>query len=145
MTVTLWPRRAKHDPDTVISRLRQDVASLLNRQAAADEYFTLLTADRNDVYAAWQEAIHQRDEASIVAACMQSEYDLLAAEVTALKAQLANATAISAPAGRRDVDPDDQPTQPIPVRTLWDAHGIGPVTAVTDPGTWGARREGAVA
>lgn len=140
MSFTLWPRRAKHDPDVIIRSLSQDVTSLLSFKAAANNYFALLIADRITVYAAWQEAMHQRDEASVVAACTQSERDLLAAEVTALKAQLANATAVTIPVGHRDITPGDRPTQPIP---LWTALGIGPVTAVTDPGrTARGAREG---
>lgn len=44
-------------------------------------------------------------------------------QLTALKARVANDTAISVPPMRRDVDPDEQPTEPggIDVRTLREA------------------------
>lgn len=45
----------------------------------------------------------------------------LETEVAALRAALANALAISAPPGHRDIDDDDQPTEPIDVRPLWAA------------------------
>jgi hypothetical protein len=43
----------------------------------------------------------------------------LEAEVTVLRAALANARRVSVPSGERDVDDDDQPTEPIDVRPLW--------------------------
>lgn len=56
------------------------------------------------------------------------------AELAELRAFKANVTAVTVPAGHRDIAPGDRPTQPVRVRALWDAHGIGPVTTVTDPG-----------
>lgn len=47
----------------------------------------------------------------------------------------ANANRIDVPLMERDTShPADQATSPIDVRPLWDALGIGPTTAVTDPG-----------
>lgn len=65
------------------------------------------------------------------------------AELTAVKAHLANVLKVSAPAGCRDIDPDDQPTQPIHVMPLWQALGVGPVRPVTNPGqtSWGQRHQ----
>lgn len=45
----------------------------------------------------------------------------LETENQTLRADLANARAVSAPTGIRDIDPDDQPTEPIDVRPLWAA------------------------
>ncbi|WP_435246395.1 hypothetical protein [Streptomyces sp. NRRL F-5630] len=65
-----------------------------------------------------------------------AERDQLQAEVTSLKARLANATPVSVPAAVRDIDPDDQPTVPTQVLPLWEALGARrrPSWAVTDPG-----------
>lgn len=54
-------------------------------------------------------------------------------EIAGLRAALANATSVSAPAAVRDIAPDDQPTSPtgINVKPLWDALGIVPGS--TDP------------
>lgn len=148
MTVTLpilWLRKAKHDPDTVIRRLRDDVASLLTFKAAADDFFALLTADRDEVYRCWEKAAADRDTAEQLAACLAEENTRLWQRLAPLEAAEANRTAITVPPAEREVDPDDQPTHPqgINVTTLWAAHGISPVHAVTDPGqaSWGARRE----
>lgn len=48
-------------------------------------------------------------------------------EVTRLQAALANATRIDVAAGHRDIDPDDQPTQPIDVRPLLTRFDTGPI------------------
>jgi hypothetical protein len=73
----------------------------------------------------------QLDEAGIELSGALEDLAAAGRELTQLRAALANATAISAPVGHRDITPGDRPTQPIP---LWVAHGIGPVTAVADPG-----------
>lgn len=46
----------------------------------------------------------------------------LEVEAAALRADLANARAISAPPGVRDIDPGDEPTEPIDVRPLLAAN-----------------------
>lgn len=82
-------------------------------------------------------------EIEIRAEIAEAEAAAMRAELTALRAFKANATATSVPAGRRDIDPDDQPTQPIHVMPLWQALGVGPVRPVTDPGqtSWGQRNQ----
>jgi hypothetical protein len=40
--------RGKHDPETVIGRLQHDNATLLNRQAEADDFFAILLHDVNE-------------------------------------------------------------------------------------------------
>lgn len=49
------------------------------------------------------------------------------AELLELRAFKANILAINAPAGTRDIDPDDQPTHPqgIDVKPLWERYGKG--------------------
>lgn len=48
-------------------------------------------------------------------------------EVIRLQSALANATCVDVAAGHRDIDPDDQPTQPIDVRTLLTRFDTGPI------------------
>ncbi|MFE6127488.1 hypothetical protein ACFQ6Q_04310 [Streptomyces sp. NPDC056437] len=76
---------------------------------------------------------------------LEADNARLQGQLTETQAALANATAISAPAGVRDIDPDDQPTHPqgIHVQPLWDAAAAGLLGAVADPGqtSWGARRQ----
>ena len=138
-----WPRKAKHDPDSIIRRLRQDVASLLNFKAAADDYFALLTQDRDEVYRCWQKAAADRDTAEQLAACLAEDNERLWQRLAPFEAAEANRTAVTVPPAERDIDPDDQPTHPqgINVTTLWDALGVGPVHAVTDPADLPQQRE----
>jgi hypothetical protein len=125
-----------------VERLREDNIRLLNRQAAAADYFALLMHDRGDVYAAWEFAEQARQEAEMAAACMQSECEEWKAEALALRARFGPQIAAEANANRVDVppmvrdtdDPADQATTPIDVRPLWVALGIGPTVAVIDPG-----------
>jgi hypothetical protein len=134
--------RRKHSPDTVIRNLRDDIAKLMNRQAAADDYFAILTQDRDDVYAAWRWAEQQRQEAEMVAACVQSERDEWRDEALRLRAKFGPQLAAEANATRIDVQPmvrdttaiEDQATGPIYVQPLWDAAAAGLLGPVTDPG-----------
>lgn len=83
------------------------------------------------------------DEAEARAMAAEQRLTAQDEELTALRQFKANVTSIDVPPGQRDVHPDDQPTTPVNVRPLWQALGIGPVHAVTDPGqtTWGRARE----
>ena len=65
----------------------------------------------------------QLDEAGIELSGARLDLEQAAAELLALRAFKANVTAVSVPAGERDIDPGDQPTQPVDVRPLWDALG----------------------
>jgi hypothetical protein len=104
-------------------QLRAENRTLRARQDAADDFFARLIEDRDAVHAAYETARQRYVDAELVVVCQQHELGLLEAKVTALEADLANLRAISAPAGTRDVDPDDQPTEPtgIPVQTLHEA------------------------
>ncbi len=120
MTLTLPSLRGhgRHRAADEVARLRQQLAEAAVRNA--------------DLTRRLAESETARDRANAKAS--QYEDQLLAlAEVTrelrAARAALANATAVSAPAGVRDITPGDEPTQPIDVRPLWAAP-----FATTDPG-----------
>lgn len=76
-----------------------------------------VTEERNELEA-------QLDETGIELSVVRRHLETARQELTAVKARLANATAVSVPAGHRDVDPDDRPTVPVP---LWQAPIAGPV------------------
>jgi chromosome segregation ATPase len=123
---TPWRGRGQHRGKTAPQLRRELDKALCDLVALATRLYEV-TADRNQLEA-------QLDEAGIDLSGALHDLETAQRELTAVKAQLANATAISAPAGRRDVADGDQPTQPIPVLTLQQAHGIGPVLPVRDPG-----------
>jgi hypothetical protein len=133
-------KERKHRQADTIRRLRREKRELLDRERAADDYFTRLLADRATVYAAWESAEQKRQEAETVAACALDENGDLTAEVTELRRQLAPFLAAEANANRVDVppmerdtsNPADQATGPINVTTLWEAlnvHYTGPDAA----------------
>lgn len=115
-----------------IAELRDENRKLLTRQMAADDYFALLMQDRNEVYAAWEFAEQARQEAEMVAACMQSERDEWRDEALSLRARFGpqiaaeeNAHPIDVPPMVRPIDgPEDQATAPIDVKPLWEALGV---------------------
>lgn len=82
----------------------------------------------------------QLDVAGIEVSAVRLDCQELHDEVVRLRAQLApylaaeaNAEAVTVPLMVRDTTAfEDQATGPIYVKTLWEAHGIGPV-ATTDP------------
>jgi hypothetical protein len=143
LTIPFVGRRdRKHSPDTVIRNLRRDMAKVMNRQAAADDFFAVLLNDVTVTNAAWEQEKQLRGEAEEAAAQMRMDRDEWMAEALRLRALLApykaaeaNAHRVDVPAMERDTShPADQATAPIDVRPLWDALGVGPTTAVTDPG-----------
>lgn len=109
------------------SDLRQENRILLAREIAAADYFTLLMQDRDAVYACWQKAAADRDTAESLADQYAQQLAAQDAELRELRAFRDNTLAVSQPAGHRDIDPDEQPTQPIKVITLQQA--FGPVVA----------------
>jgi hypothetical protein len=113
-------------------QLRAENRELRARQAAADDFFARLIEDRDAVHAAYETAKQRYVEAELVVVCQQHELGLLEAQVTALESDLANLRAVSAPAGTRDVDPDDQPTEPTgtPVKTLHEALALAGTKAL---------------
>ncbi|MEU0818870.1 hypothetical protein [Streptomyces mirabilis] len=124
-----------------IAELRYENRKLLTRQMAADDYFTLLMQDRDEVYTAWTWAEQARQEAETAAACMQSERDDWRDEALRLRARFGAQLAAEANAHRVDVppmvrdtsDPADQATAPIDVKPLWQALGLGPITVIDNP------------
>ncbi|NED31027.1 hypothetical protein [Streptomyces sp. SID8499] len=65
----------------------------------------------------------------------RDENDRLAAELAAMKATEANATAVTVPPMVRDTSVvEDQATGPIDVRALWEARDAGLLGPVLDPG-----------
>jgi hypothetical protein len=123
-----------------IAELRDENRKLLTRQMAADDYFALLMQDRDEVYAAWEFAEQARQEAEMVAACMQSERDEWRGEALALRARFGPQIAAEINDNRVDVPPmvrdtaamEDQATGPIDVKPLWEAldvHYAGPGAA----------------
>ncbi|WP_330173053.1 hypothetical protein OG875_05240 [Streptomyces sp. NBC_01498] len=138
MSLTIpWQRgTGTHRADDRIAELRDENVRLLDRQAAADDYFAVLLADRADMYAAWRDAVHRADladdiaTARLVAACeataraQEAEQQAadMRAELLELRAYKAQNTAITVPSMVRDTSNGaDQATAPIDVRPLWDA------------------------
>ncbi|MER5653493.1 hypothetical protein ABT076_10805 [Streptomyces sp. NPDC002131] len=128
-----------------VDALREENRKLLDRQLAADDFFAILTEDRNDVYAAWEFAEQARQEAEMVASCIQAERDELLkecvewrVEAQALRARLApflaaeaNANRVTVPRMVRDTSAfEDQATAPIDVRELRERFASGPVVSL---------------
>lgn len=142
LTIPFTGRRSrKHSPDTVIARLRNDMAKVMNRLAAADDFFAILMHDVTTTNAAWQHEKQLRGEAEEAAAQMRMERDEWMAEALALRARFGPQLAAEANANRIDVPPmvrdttaiEDQATGPIYVQPLWDAADAGLLGPVTDP------------
>lgn len=138
MSITIpWQRgHGHHRALDRIAELRYENVRLMNRQAAADDYFAILMQDRADMYTAWRDAVHRADladdiaTARLVAACEavtraeEAEQDVadMRAELLELRAYKAENTAITVPPMVRDTSAvEDQATAPIDVRPLWDA------------------------
>ncbi|GGW99169.1 hypothetical protein [Streptomyces chartreusis] len=145
MSLTIpWPTRRdrKHRAVDEVGRLRQDMAAVMNRQAAADDFFAILMHDVVTTNAAWEQEKQLRGEAEEAAAQMQMERDEWRDEALRLRAQFgpqlaaeANANRVTVPPMVRDTSAvEDQATGPIDVTTLWAARDAGRLGPVTDPG-----------
>ena len=120
-------RIARHRAATP-AELRQENRLLLNRQAAADDFFALLLKDRDEIHTLWRNAEEKAAEAEIVVVCQQAQIDELTAENLALKAELANTAAVTVLPMERDTTAfEDQATAPIDVRDLQARFAAGPV------------------
>ncbi|MFI9618067.1 hypothetical protein ACIG8S_04025 [[Kitasatospora] papulosa] len=120
-------RIARHRAATP-AELRQENRLLLNRQAAADDFFALLMKDRDEVHNLWRHAEEKAADAEIVVVCQQGQIDELTAENLALKAKLANTAAVTVPEMERDTTAfEDQATEPIDARDLQARFVAGPV------------------
>ena len=131
LTIPFVGRRdRKHSPDTVIRNLRRDMAKVMNRQAAADDFFAILMHDVVTTNAAWQQEKRLRGEAEEATERMQSDRDewmaeaeRLAAELAPYKAAEANAAAVDVPPMKRIGCDDD--TTSVDVTALWEAAEAG--------------------
>lgn len=99
--------------------LRAENSMLLDRQLAADDFFDRLIADRDDVYAAFEAMAQRAADAETVVVCLDDKARELEAEVTALRARIANAAAVTVEPAIRDITPGDEATQPIPCGGYW--------------------------
>ena len=96
------------------AELRDENRRLLAIVAGSDEAFTRLRQERRD-------ALDDADRMRIRAIAAENEAAAMQAELTALRAFKANVTTVSAPAGERNIDADDQPTQPVPILRRYHA------------------------
>ena len=110
------------------SRLKAAVRTLTRWQEQANDYFARLIADREVVYACWQDEREGRLLAEEAAAEMRSDRDEWRDEALRLRAELAPYRAAEANANRVVVPPmqrigADQETAPqgIDVKPLWAA------------------------
>lgn len=123
-------RRAipKHRAVDKVTQLRDENRLLMARQSAADDFFALLTQDRDEVYRCWQSAAEDRDTAEALAAEQAEEITELRRRLAPFEAAEANRLAVTVPPMVRDTSNGaDQATTPIDVRPLWDALFVGPV------------------
>lgn len=131
-------RRVQDDND----RLKAKNRKLTRWQEQANDFFNRLIADRADVYACWQDERDGRIVAEAAASEMRIQRDEWRDRALALQARFGaqiaaedNANRITVPPAIRPISgPEEEATAPIDVRPLWDALGVGPTTAVTDPG-----------
>jgi hypothetical protein len=122
--------------------LRDENVHLLNRQAAADDFFAILMHDVVTTNAAWEQEKRLRGEAEEAAARMQSDRDEWRDMALSLQARFgpqlaaeANAAAVTVPPMVRDTTAiEDQATGPIYVRPLQEAAAAGLLGPVLDPG-----------
>ncbi|MFJ3141649.1 hypothetical protein ACIPJM_04260 [Streptomyces halstedii] len=127
-------RRPRHRAVDKVAELHADNQRLITQLVGAAGHITQLELQLN-------EARTYQAEAEQVVVCLD-------ADVTDLKAELARVTgllapylaaeatagAVTVPEMERDAAAmEDQATEPIPVKTLWDAYGISPVVRVAEP------------
>jgi hypothetical protein len=123
-----------------VAELREENVKLLNRQAAADDFFAILMNDVVTTNEAWQQEKKARTLLEDINRSLRSEVDAWQDLVDNLRAQLAPFLAEEANAHRVDVPPmvrdtaamEDQATAPIDVKPLWEAldiHYAGPGAA----------------
>ena len=140
MTITQDLRtRRKHRGKTpwqlvqTIGRLEREADAATCQLVAMATEIDALKAERNQLAARLDEETLAH---SATVDDLKLERDELRDQLAALRVKFgpqlaaeANAAAVTVPPMVRDTsDPADQATQPIPVLTLQQAHGIGPVT-----------------
>ena len=125
-----------------LAAVREDNAKLLDRQAAADDFFAILMHDVVTTNAALGLEQQLRAEAEMVAEQMRVNRDEWRDRALQLQARFGpqiaaedNANAVTVPPMIRPIDgPEDMATGPIDVRALWDARDAGLLGPVLDPG-----------
>ncbi|MFE3126745.1 hypothetical protein ACFXHD_25355 [Streptomyces hydrogenans] len=133
MNLTLWRGTGTHRAPTR-AELAAENARLQQREAAADDFFYRLLADRDSLDQAVELATARYIEAETVVTCQARQIAALEDQVTELTAQIATARSLSLPAGHRVVDLGDEPTEPvginvIPLRAAFGAASALPVPA----------------
>ncbi|WP_045562334.1 hypothetical protein [Streptomyces sp. FxanaA7] len=132
----------KAEHATEMAALRDENVRHLNRQAGSDDFFAVLMHDVVTTNAAWEQEKQLRAEAEEAASQMRMERDEWRDEALALRARFgpqlaaeANANAVTVPCGYRDTSAiEDQATEPIDVRPLWEVRDAGLLGAVGEPG-----------
>lgn len=128
MTINLIALRRTDRPK---HRAVDEVARLRRHLAAADKCIRGLRLQVETANEArdWANAkAVSFDEAVSHAAACEQAMDEMRSELLKLRAHSANCQAVTVPAGERDIDPDDHPTEPVNVKTLWEAlRQYGPV------------------
>lgn len=125
-----------------LAAVREDNAKLLDRQAAADDFFAILMRDVVTTNAALGLEQQLRAEAEQVAEEMRVNRDEWRDRALQLQARFGaqiaaedNANRIDVPPMIRPIDgPEDMATGPIDVRALWDARDAGLLGPVLNPG-----------
>lgn len=146
MSLNLIPGRRdrrKHSPDTIIARLRQDMTKVMNRQAAADDFFAILMHDVVTTNAALDQERQRRELAETELAQAEAAVELRDQTIADLERRLAVGVLAESAAAR---------TQELPIAEIRQ-HCAKPVPlhqapfATVDPThvpAW-ARRDGEVA
>ncbi|HEY9369091.1 hypothetical protein [Streptomyces sp.] len=81
-------------------------------------HLVALATENDALQAANTQLQNQLDAAGIELSGTRLDLDQAQHHIKALEARLANLTAVSSPAGERDIDPGDEPTQPVRVVPL---------------------------
>lgn len=124
--------RRKHSPDTIIARLRKDMAQIMNWQAAADDYFALLMDDVVTTNAALEQERERRKLAETELAQAEAAVELRDQTIADLERRLAvGALAESAATRTQELSIDEirrhcvMPLHQAPFATTDPAHVPG--------------------
>lgn len=109
--------RRRHSPDTIIARLRQDMAKVMNRQAAADDFFAILMHDVVTTNAALEQERQRRELAETELAQAEAAVELRDQTIADLERRLAVGALAESAAAR---------TQEMPIAEIRQ-HCVTPV------------------
>ncbi|NML55317.1 hypothetical protein HHL19_16210 [Streptomyces sp. R302] len=129
MNLTPWRGTGTHRAPTR-AELAAENARLQAREAAADDFFALLLADRDILDQALEIATARYLEAETVVGCQGRQIAALEAQAAELTAQLATARSVSLPAGHRSVDLGDEPTEPVGINVVPLREALSPLTGL---------------